>query len=233
MVFNVDRGLFHTFLNLLRRPGGVAKDYIRGKQRPYVNPLTYIFIGAALQMVSLFFNQSFISEGMQDSLNQLQELPPYQKPFADLESKIGDVPTAFSRVYISSLQQGYSYAALIFFCFPFAVLLMAFHSMRGEQFKLGETSVFALFMVGHMLVITAFVTTLSLRLAPAAMQSLVGPLMYFLIAMHGHTGFFQSTWISRLATTCALGLSTIIFVCSILGIFMVSLVVFIAFQSIG
>ncbi len=53
-VFDLDRGLLHTATELLKRPGRVALEWIRGRTVPYTNPLKYfvLLVGLA-QLVSL------------------------------------------------------------------------------------------------------------------------------------------------------------------------------------
>jgi hypothetical protein len=46
--FNLDSGLLHTGLALTRRPGGMAREYVAGRTRPYTNPAKYLLICAAL-----------------------------------------------------------------------------------------------------------------------------------------------------------------------------------------
>ena len=41
-VVESERGLFHTFLQLVRRPGIVAYDYSSGKTQPYTPPFKYL-----------------------------------------------------------------------------------------------------------------------------------------------------------------------------------------------
>jgi hypothetical protein len=45
---DLNRGLFFTFLELWRRPGGVARDYVRGRTVTYANPVKYFLVMGAL-----------------------------------------------------------------------------------------------------------------------------------------------------------------------------------------
>jgi len=46
--FNLDSGLLFTFVDLSRRPGAMARDYVAGRTRPYANPAKYLVICAAV-----------------------------------------------------------------------------------------------------------------------------------------------------------------------------------------
>ncbi len=45
---DLDRGLLFTFLELFRRPGHMARDYVRGHTVSYANPVKYFLIVGAL-----------------------------------------------------------------------------------------------------------------------------------------------------------------------------------------
>lgn len=161
-ISNFDHGLLHTLIAVLRGSGTVAKDYVTGKQRPYLNPLAYFFIGAAMQLLVLWLLEDVIRQKIADSLRGNPAIAN-QPQTLQLEELLGeDLPTAMVHTYIVSLNQAYSYAALLFFAFPMAILLMVLHRVSGEYFKLGETSIFALYAVGQMLVVTACTTLASL-----------------------------------------------------------------------
>jgi len=48
-VFNLHKGLFYTFWNLIIKPGEVGKDYISGKRKRFTNPVRYLIIAVAIQ----------------------------------------------------------------------------------------------------------------------------------------------------------------------------------------
>lgn len=73
--FNIHKGLFYTFWNLLVNPGKVGKSYIEGRRKEFTNPARYLIIAIAIQAFidywflqpeltqqPDFINFSFISE---------------------------------------------------------------------------------------------------------------------------------------------------------------------------
>jgi len=46
--FNLDSGLLRTFVDLSRRPGAMARDYVAGRTRRYANPAKYLVICVAV-----------------------------------------------------------------------------------------------------------------------------------------------------------------------------------------
>ena len=63
-IFNHERGLFFTLGQLLVAPGSVIRNYVSGKQKPYVSPLTIFFIGATAVLLSIWYYEPFLRESM-------------------------------------------------------------------------------------------------------------------------------------------------------------------------
>jgi len=56
-VFHVDKGLLHTFIELLIRPGRLLRNYIDGKRVNYFAPFAYLFFMSAVS--SFIVHQTF------------------------------------------------------------------------------------------------------------------------------------------------------------------------------
>lgn len=79
--FNIHRGLFYTFWNLIINPGKVGKSYIEGQRKKYTNPARYLIIAIAIQAFldywflkpeltqqPDFINFSFLSEKVNNNM---------------------------------------------------------------------------------------------------------------------------------------------------------------------
>jgi hypothetical protein len=79
--FNIHRGLFFTFYNLIIRPGKVGHTYLEGQRKTYTNPTRYMVIALAFQTFidywfetteviknDKYFNFSFLSEQINESM---------------------------------------------------------------------------------------------------------------------------------------------------------------------
>ncbi len=223
-VTNLDRGLLFTLVQMLWRPGAVARDFVSGKQRPYVNPLAYFFLGAGLQLVTVWLLEDYIRAEMRSGF---EGNPGFANAaqLENLERLLGeDFPSAYASTYLTSLRQAYSYAALLFYCFPFAICLAWFHRLSGERFWLGETMVFSLYTVGQMLVATAIATVIAVETFPQ-IQVFLGLGLYGVIAIQAHRGFFTKGWMSLLMTLVSLFISVGIFFTSIVSIAIISFVI--------
>lgn len=232
-VTNIEKGYWFTVLSLFRRPGRVPRDYVAGKQNCYVNPLTYFLIGTALQIVALWFTQDILREQLVTQFESSKPSAAQEAQFEQLEGKLGKpMGEALAESYFLSVQQAYAYAALLFFCVPFALLLYWFHTLLGEPFRLGETIVFSLYIMGQMLLITAVLTPFCTRIG-TSVQMVMALITYIGIPQWAHGDFFQSTWPSRLLTLVATGISMLIFVASIMCIFLVTFVVTVMLAVLG
>lgn len=201
---DLERGLFHTFIEMFRRPGQVSRDYVAGRQKPYVNPLTYFFIGAASQILAFW---SVLPLFREQFTTQLAPMRPAGDAGEKFEELMGQpFVDVLVDSYISGIMQGYSYAALFFFVVPFAVLLWLFHGGLGEKFQLGESVVFSLFTYGQMLILTAAVVPFTLRMGQNV-HLVAAVIVYLSVPQIAHTHFFQRTWVSRLITVLATGIS--------------------------
>ena len=47
--FNLNKGLFYTFWNLIIKPGAVGKAYVAGQRKQFTNPARYLIIAVAIQ----------------------------------------------------------------------------------------------------------------------------------------------------------------------------------------
>lgn len=220
-VTDLNRGLLHTLIWMFRDPGKVAKDYISGRQREYVSPLTYFLIGAALQIFAYWLIQdglqNMLASRLTEVLDQQKELRPDQLA----EAKAFFLSEAFLGSFVTTLQQAYTYAALLCFALPFSFLLWILHRLAGEKFNLGETLVFAMFVFGQVLILTACLTPIVFMISPALQAVLM--LAYTIVPQLAHSSFFRRSWRARMVTLSATGLAFIPFSLSFITIFAVTL----------
>jgi hypothetical protein len=219
-VFNLDRGLWLTFLCLFIRPGQVCLDYVRGKRHPYVNPLSYFLIGASLQLASLWFSAPLIRDSVNDAVNQGRKNPDQARMFERMDEMIGgDTATAMTEIYLTVIVQAYTYLALFACAVPLALALWLFH--RRANYHFAEVLVFALYVVAHCLVVTAFTTPICARVG-TTFQVLTAQGFYIGMVCWAHQGFFPAGIGRRVLTLLAMGLAMACFFTSIAILFGVS-----------
>ncbi len=171
-VFDLDAGLLHTFLELFRRPGQVARDYASGIRQPYVNPFTYFVLAAAVQIIGLSIVHEPMSQWLATSLTETpQDSNIWYHIFGE------DWAQEYVNLTMSFMAQTYTWMTFVFFAIPLAVALRFL--MGKRRMNLAEGIVFSLYVSGQLLLITA--TAIGLVLATGSMwyqQVAVYPLMF-------------------------------------------------------
>lgn len=215
-VTDIDRGFLHTTLGMVIRPGQVVKDYVSGRQKPYVNPLTYFLLGATLQLLVLWIIEPFMRQAIDAQFSSLLADISAEKK-EDLTKLYGEDPATFlADTYIFAIQNTYTYGAFFFFAIPFALLLAWSHRLTGEKFRVGESLVYALFVFGHMLMLTAIVNLVLIPIA-LSIQPIFALLVYFVYPQFAHRPFFRGSFGSRAMTFFSTLGASIVFGSSLLA----------------
>ena len=224
--FQLDRGLLLTILNMFIRPGNVARDYVFGMRKRYVNPFTYFLVGASIQLVSLWFSAGPMRATLEEQLGGRQL--PNQEILEDAFD--GDVVQGLGDLYLSAIAQSYTYAAALFFALPLALFLWIGHKAFDSKYYYGEVLVFSFYVVGHLLVMTAFVQPISIRISPN-LASFTGPGVYLAYIVYAHGGFFRKGFFPRVISLGAMIGAMAVFFLSILVIFAGTLFVALVFKT--
>lgn len=75
--FNLDRGFFHTCLNLAYRPGHMIREYLGGRRKEYFNFIGLFLVLLAVEALLWSFGYNTPAEMMQQQINgQLQASQP-------------------------------------------------------------------------------------------------------------------------------------------------------------
>ena len=212
-IFSLERGLWLTFLCLWVRPGRVCLDYVQGKRQLYVNPVSYFFIGASLQLASLWFSAPVIRQSVQDSLQNARSDPGQAKVFDSMDRMVGgDTAAAMADIYLTVIAQAYTYLAFFAFAIPLAMTLWLFH--RRSSFHFAEVMVFTLYVAAHCMIVTAFTSPVFSRIG-GLVQGLTAQGFYVGMVCWAHHGFFPNGWWSRSLTVIAIVLAMLCFFSSI------------------
>ncbi len=217
-VTSFERGLLFTFWQMCLRPGTVAQQYVLGRQKSYTNPLTYFFLSVAAQLAAIWLLETPMREGL---AKQFRE-QPNQDAFEKLNKMFdGNAVDIFIDSYFNAIQQAYLYCALLFFCFPFSVMVLWGQRLLGNRFTWGETSVFSLYIFGHSLFATAILSLLAAGF-DMSWQLIFTAVLMLVLPQQAHTNFFSSGWISRSITLLSTLVSSVFLLLSIGGIFFIS-----------
>lgn len=218
-VFSWDQGLWLTFWSLWSQPGRVCRDYVHGRRKPYVNPLSYFLLGATCQLGSLWFSAPLVRSSVEANIASLRADPAQNATFERLDAIVGDTATAMADVYLVVIAQAYTYLALFACVCPLALALWVLHRRCGYQFA--EVMVFSLFVIAHCLIVTAFTTPIFARISLVA-QLVTAQGFYLGMTCWAHRGFFSPGWKSQAGTALAMLAAMLCFFASITVLFMIS-----------
>ena len=150
----LERGLLGTFLGLCRGPGALARACVEGCRQPYVNPLSYVFIGAAASLLLLPLLMGGTNDDpMAESMNLGMSLSVALRGDASItpeEQAVIDAVTeqATPLLLESMMETVRQLNAVLAFA---AALLMAgfFRLFFGSRYTYAETAVPTLYATGH------------------------------------------------------------------------------------
>jgi hypothetical protein len=184
-VFDLDAGVLHTFLQLLRDPGRVAQNYSAGIRKAYVNPFTYYLLAAAVQLFAYVLAQPVVKRF---TARVFETYPSTAMFYVELWGD--DAATRYAEFTSQVMQQTYTWITLFLFAVPLAIALRLM--LGGKKMNLAESGVFALYTTAQMLLLTAPLTLIYLVADSIWVhQALVYPLMF------GYTGYAVYCYFGR------------------------------------
>ncbi|OZC03320.1 DUF3667 domain-containing protein [Rubricoccus marinus] len=228
--FNVNRGLLATVVELTKHPGQVPLDYVEGKRQRYTNPLTYLFLASAVSLFMLQFSDATLREQMQEQIARQEASRAATAPPSVAEETTTGVPhdhdgdgiadhaddprvdlfraeldvlmadggaTYVERVM--EMMRRYQSFLMLLLCVPFALLLRL---LFGPKRNLAEISVFSLYVVGHAILLLAFITPLLIRMGTLA--TMLGTLAYVGFAAWAAVRFWGEGWSAALRAGTAM-----------------------------
>ena len=140
----VERGLLHTLRDMTARPGRVVRDYVEGRRRRYMSPLSFLLLGGALTLLVFPLTRPLLEGYLRGQL---------RASFLDRPHPLLTPAQAEEYVRLTMLvSQNTTYVAL-FVCIVFALFLRLF--FRRQGINLVESSVFALFTFGYVYFVSA------------------------------------------------------------------------------
>lgn len=190
--FNLDQGLLRTFAELCRDPGGVVRRYVGGQRRRYISPFSYLFLGTALYLLTFgLIHDDFAAWMEAQEANTEAFMTPEQTD-------------AYTALLLGSTR--YSAALSLFMCVPFGLLLRLFFRKHGVNVV--ETTIFALFTLGHVSLLNGLATPILLLFGASVNTHLaVGIGLYPLVCGFAAAGFFGRRIGAVLKTEAAIAIT--------------------------
>lgn len=184
-LFNLDRGLLHTFIELFKRPGGVPRDYVAGRRSPYTNPLTYFLVAATVQLISLTLREQVLHQHLMEQFGR------HPDAIARLAQIFGENPVQkMADLYIRLIKQGYTYLFLLCMSLPFAVYVRLLAFRLRPKYNLAESAVFALYTSAHFVLVTGLILPFTLYFG-TQLHALASFAVYIVYTAFAARGFYD------------------------------------------
>lgn len=170
--FNLERGIVHTFVQMWLSPGRVARHYIDGRRRRYLNPLTYYLIAASAQLLALWWMSEDLAVMIRAGLSETA--------IAELQAAgVQDPLTWVPERYVLLIQNAYTWLGLITFVLPMTLVL---RMTLGNKGNTAEMAVFSLFVLSHVILVTAILAPLTTQIS-FQLHSVVAAGLYVLFSV--------------------------------------------------
>ena len=206
-----ERGLPATVRLAVVDPGRLAREYVSGRRRRYVNPVSLLILGSALAvlMIPLYASQERM-------MSQIEAGGGFGDPEAQFDMGVrmaGGDPTALSSeeraeaiaestelqadvlpVYIETLGQLYSVFSVVL-AFALAGFLKLFFSGRPRTYTFAETLVLGFFFAGAYTALSAVVASAIALAGGSVNVGFVGTVLLLIVgAAWAATGFYDRSW---------------------------------------
>ncbi|MEM1054147.1 MAG: DUF3667 domain-containing protein [Bacteroidota bacterium] len=211
----LERGLIYTTWRSAVAPGSLAQEYIGGKRKRYVNPLSYLLIGAAIAvlLIPIYASEERMEE--QFAAQQVGAMSPEAQAERGLEIGMrarGQDPadlspeereqmiaesiertSEFMPLYletVSKLYSVFSFALVL----GFALMLKLLFSGRKTTYTMAETLVLSAYVSAAYTILSALIASLLTPFALPMTGSFVTLVFFVLFSGYAAWGFYGRSW---------------------------------------
>ena len=177
-VLDLDQGVLYTFRRLVVDPGEVSLEYIKGRQRPYANPLAYMVIATAVFLGLFGLTEEIVRDVSREMLD----------PFFTEEADV-----AYELV-VDQVLKPYASILFIMSCLPIAYVLRKLFSGTAN-YTTAETLIMVLFCTAQATLYTGICQLVVLLLPNVTGVTLaqLSTILVFPVIGHGAYGFYRRT----------------------------------------
>lgn len=226
----LERGLLGTVWGMTTRPGGVARDYVGGRRRRFLNPVSYLVIGSAVSvlLMPLYFSVDDMAETFDEGLMQaavtmgaegasgeaFEDMSPEKQ--AEIRAAAAEQMEELPQLMAEMMEVVAQLNALlsVVLALLLALGLKLLFGGRERTYTLAETMVFTLYTTGHYLLLAPLVLVVVAALWGAAGVSIGSFAVLAVLVVWGTAGFYGRTWgnaaLSAVAVVLAFGVYTVL-----------------------
>ncbi|MEM6328408.1 MAG: DUF3667 domain-containing protein [Bacteroidota bacterium] len=207
----LEQGIVYTAWRSMVAPGHLAKEYVSGKRRRYVNPLSYLLIGAAIGVLLMPFyaserHMAALPDGPGDPASQMStgldigmrmngEDPSSltEAERQEILARSEETMAEFLPLYLETMAQLNS-VFTVALAFALAVLLKLLFSGRTQTYTLAETLVLGAYVSGAYSIVSAVTASLVALVANPAVASMATLVLFIGFTAYAASGFYRRTW---------------------------------------
>ena len=195
----LERGLWATLIAAFRSPGDLARRYVEGQRRPYVNPLSFLLIGAAFALLLLpLYAGAFFA------VDSIETMGPFELGLSvsgvdpdDLTEEQRAEMSRFMNVYMGELLEAIKQLNTVLsfgLALLLALALRLFFSGGRQAYTLAETLVFTLYVVGLYSLISPLVAIVFSTLGSMWLNTAATSVLLIGFLLYGIGDFYQRSW---------------------------------------
>lgn len=207
----LELGLFATVRLAVLDPGRLAREYVYGRRRRYMNPVSFLLLGSALAVLliplygsadRLLDDDSMpgqsraslsrsIDTGIRIAGGDPGELSPEERE--QMIAEAVERNETFIPAYIETVGKLYSVLSVVL-AFALAAFLKLFFSGRPQTYTFAETLVLGCFFAGAYAALTSVVASALAPFALTAVSSVVTTVVLIAGSAYAATGFYERSW---------------------------------------
>lgn len=197
----LERGVLGTFLGLCRAPGRLARAYVEGHRRPYVNPLSYVFLGAAATLLLLPWmfeggQDGYLSESIDLGMAFAESMSPNDRTMTPQEQAAYDDGLAqVIPLMLESLDETMRQLNAVFAFVAALIMAALFRLFFGARSTYAEAAVPALYITGHYFLLAVPLALATLWLPNGIwIYTALSSLVYAGLTVWTALGFYGRSW---------------------------------------
>ena len=209
---NLDRGLPRTLVDVLLRPGHVARTFVEGRRQTYTHPVTLLFVVYAVYAVLLSVLGEPLDAMMTDQFERELATRPIDNP------ELATFMDAYMEGVLEAFHLFYTYGAYfaVFMILPFALACRWLLGDRGRN--VAECAVFGAYVeVAVVLPSMLVFTPLSVALQNQVI-GMAGLVLYVAYAAWGARHFFDRRPSTAALSALSMVLALVVYFGAIIGL---------------
>ena len=207
----LERGLLATARLAFLNPGRLAREYVGGRRRRYMNPVSFLLVGSAIAVLLMplygsperLMGDASMPSQSQANIEASFDLgirmaggDPSELSAEEREQMVAEAMERNERfipAYVETVAKLYSVFSVVL-AFALAAFLRLFFSGRPKTYTFAETLVLGCFFAGAYAALTSVIASALAPFAPVLVGSVVTTVVLIAGSAYAATGFYARSW---------------------------------------